>query len=729
MGTITYLKTDSTTKKNVNSLIKKLLKENLRLKKILDKSPNNRDFRKHIRIWADEILRKNKPAYSYYIRENIGRDTYDKLRWKDFAAIRILDYLDNSGLTIEDQYLRGDQVISNPFKTLYLDYKTGEGYGQPDFYNDMIYLFRQLESDSSMPHYDEKTITEWMDRHPSGLDHEIADMRRQNRMRIINILIEKIDSGAIKRKRYQFAHDMSQEEKFELMCNWWNDHWFHLTFAIRDPELLNEMLGNTLDDDTMRRLRKAKKVGIPTFVNPYYLSLINISDDPKYANSDIAIRQYMFYSDELIEEFGQISAWEKEDIVEPGMPNAAGWLLPTHDSIHRRYPEVAILIPDTVGRACGGLCASCQRMYDFQSGHLNFNLDKLKPKESWSKKLVRLMKYYREDSQLRDILITGGDAMMSSDSSLEKILSAVYTMAKNKIEDNINRLEGEKYADILRVRLGTRLPVYMPQRFTNEVIEILADFKEKASKIGIQQFVIQTHFESAMEITPEARESVRMLLSAGWIVTNQLVFTAGASRRGHTAKLRKVLNDIGVLTYYTFSVKGFKENKHNSATNARAVQEELEEKILGSVPTEAYEAIKDIPLNAEEISENINKIRTAHNLPFLATDRNVINLPGVGKSLTFSCIGITRTGRRILEFNHDRTRQHSPVIEKMPSIYIIESKTMGEYIRQLVSIGEKKEEYIDVYGYSLGETEPRMPLYEYPEYEYEITEVMTNLQT
>lgn len=58
-----------------------------------------------------------------------------------------------------------------------------------------------------------------------------------------------------------------------------------------------------------------------------------------------------------METYGQIRAWEREDIVEPGKPNAAGWLLPDGHNIHRRYPEVAILIPDTMGRACGGLCS------------------------------------------------------------------------------------------------------------------------------------------------------------------------------------------------------------------------------------------------------------------------------------------------------------------------------------------------------------------------------------
>src|SRR6056297_3608683 len=138
-----------------------------------------------------------------------------------------------------------------------------------------------------------------------------------------------------------------------------------------------------------------------------------------------------------------------------------------------------------MGRACGGLCVSCQRMYDFQRGNLNFNLDELKPTETWPQKLVRLMKYFEDDSQLRDILITGGDALMSSDKSLKKVLDAVYEMAKNKKEDNKYRKNGEKYAELLRVRLGTRLPIYLPQRITSELVEILKEFKDKASAIGV----------------------------------------------------------------------------------------------------------------------------------------------------------------------------------------------------------------------------------------------------
>jgi lysine 2,3-aminomutase len=487
------------------------------------------------------------------------------------------------------------------------------------------------------------------------------------------------------------------------------------------------MLGESLDPDTMKILYRARDAGIPFFVNPYYLSLLHVRVPYFAIGADLAIRDYVVYSEPLVEEFGHIHAWEKEDLVQPGKPNAAGWILPTAHSIHRRYPDVAILIPDTQGRACGGLCASCQRMYDFQSGHLNFDLDKLSPHERWPDKLERLMDYFKNDSQLRDILITGGDALMSSDHSLEQVFDAIVRMAEEKRKDNESRADGEKYAEITRVRLGTRLPAYLPQRITRELQKLLAGFKRRAKEVGIRQFIIQTHFESPMELTPESRTALQRLRSAGWMVTNQVVFTASASRRGHTAKLRQVLNEMGVLPYYTFAVKGYSENYHSYAPIARLVQEELEEKIFGTVPDDHHETLRKFPDETKVLVESITMLRRWAGLPFLATDRSVLNLPGVGKSLTFRVIGITRYGRRILEFDHDRTRAHSPIIEKMGKVVVLESKSVGEYLRQLEGIGEDSEEYASIYGYSMGQTEPRMPLFEYPPFDFAVTDELANL--
>lgn len=711
-----------------HKLLKKLLRENPSLEEIMRHARNETEALIGVRNWIMAYLKQRPVAYGFYKGTDTGREAFDGLTWQDYAAIRILDYVDNAGREFEDPNLRGEIAISNPIKLIWLAVTYGTGGAKPYFFEDMLYLFRQFTGSYRREMPEKEKLLEWMDRYPSGLDPRIVKLREENRDRIINILINKLDQGEIKSERYQFTTKMSQEQKYLQMLEWWEDYRFHLSFAVRSPQLLNELLGNSLDPDTMKILFEAEKAGIPFFINPYYLSLLHVRVPYFAIGADLAIRYYVIYSQKLVDEFGHILAWEKEDTVEPGKPNAAGWILPTHHNVHRRYPEVAILIPATMGRACGGLCASCQRMYDFQRGNLNFNLDKLKPTESWPEQLKKIMKYWEEDSQLRDILITGGDALMSSDTSLKRILDAILEMAIKKKEKNDSLPDGEKHAEILRVRLGTRLPAYLPQRLTVELCEILADFKQAASAIGIRQFVIQTHYESPMEITPEAGEGLKRLVESGWMVTNQHVFTAASSRRGHTAKLRQVLNEVGVLPYYTFSVKGYMENNFNFATNARAVQEQIEEKVFGTVDPKDYDRIRQMPDEPEQIVSNIQALLKDNDQPFLAADRNVLNLPGVGKSLTYRVIGITRYGRRILRFDHDHTRTHSPIIHTMGQVIIIESKSISEYLRQLEEIGEDMSEYESIWGYSVGETEPRLPIYEYPEYEYELTEELTNLE-
>jgi lysine 2,3-aminomutase len=64
----------------------------------------------------------------------------------------------------------------------------------------------------------------------------------------------------------------------------------------------------------------------------------------------------------------------------------------------------------------------------------------------------------------------------------------------------------------------------------------------------------------------------------------------------------------------------------------------------------------------------------------------------------------------------------------MGKVIIIESKSISEYLRQLEDIGEDITEYESIWGYSIGETEPRLPIYEYPEYEFETTQELTNLE-
>ena len=605
----------------------------------------------------------------------------------------------------------------------FLSGRIGEDEISPDFALELYHQFSRLHTaPSGVP--EKEDVLRWMRRWPDGLNEQVRAIREANKERIMALLVRKIEHRPASSGRYVFPEGCNEAEKLGWVRRWWGEARFHLSMAVKSAAELNRMLDGTLSGETLRIYQQAQEKGIPVFVTPYYLSLLNPTGK---GYDDAAIRSYVIYSSRLVETFGGIRAWEREDIVEEGKPNVAGWLLPGGHNIHRRYPEVAILIPDTMGRACGGLCASCQRMYDFQSRRLNFELEKLKPKENWNTRLRKLMDYFEHDTQIRDILITGGDALMSRNATLRNILDAVCKMAVRKRQANLSRPDGEKYAELQRVRLGTRLPVYLPMRVDDELLDILRDFRQKAAEAGITQLFVQTHFQSPLEVTPESREAIRRILSTGWAVTNQLVYNVAASRRGHTAKLRKVLNSLGVICYYTFTVKGFEENYEVFAPNARSLQESAEEKAWGRLVPEAEHGFLESLDGAPNKAVAVRQFCAAHDVPFLATDRSVLNLPGIGKSMSFALVGVDAKGRRILRFDHDRTRRHSPIIDRVHEVYIRENKPVYRYLLQLQDMGEDMGEYETLWAYTEGETERRFPFFEYPVPDFSVTSRYTNL--
>jgi lysine 2,3-aminomutase len=376
---------------NVRShrILKVLLKENPKLGDILRNSSNEIEARIGIKNWVLEELRYRPRALAFYEGRQTDREAFEALTWRDFAAIRLLDYVDNAGREFIDPNLRGAIAISTPVRQLLLAVKRGTGGAKPDFFEDMLYLFRQFEGTSTrrLPNRDE--VEQWMERYPSGLDPRIVALREENRDRILNLIIDRMDRGEIRSQRFAFEPGLSHGDRLRQARQWWKDKNFHLSFAVRSPDLLNEMLGDSLDPDAMEILYQARDRGIPFFVNPYYLSLLHVRVPYFAIGADLAVRHYVVYSTQLVEEFGRIVAWEKEDAIQPGKPNAAGWLLPRYDNVHRRYPDVAILIPDTQGRACGGLCASCQRMFDFQRGRLTLRWRGPSAKPTWAAPMAR----------------------------------------------------------------------------------------------------------------------------------------------------------------------------------------------------------------------------------------------------------------------------------------------------------------------------------------------------
>jgi len=640
------------------------------------------EFKATFRTWLSSMSESDAKAFFMRIVENEGKIIHEWSRDEDLTLCT-LEHL-RKFLRHEADPLSGTDLYVDLF--MQLQRLTGKTYNAPS----------------------KKRIHKLADRWQSGLDEDIIKIRMENREHIMHLLVEKVEHAHS--SRFCFKEGMSYDEKYEQVKTWWNDERFQLRMALRNPNEINLFMQKTLSPETMYLLRCARKKGIPFFITPYYLSLL----DPLGRFDDNVIRSYVFYSPELVNTFGNIRAWEREDSVKAGHPNAAGWIVPEGDNIHRRYPDVAILIPDTMGRACGGLCASCQRMYGFQSQRLNFDFSQLKPYDSWPRKLSKLMQYFENDPFLRDILITGGDALMSRNKTLKHILDAVYQMALRKKKANVLRPDGEKYAEIQRVRLGTRLPAYLPMRIDDELVEILSSFKKKASTAGVRQFIVQTHFQSPLEVTPEAENAIKKLSSAGWIIDNQHVFNVAASRRGHTVKLREVLGKIGVLCYYTFTVKGFEENSSVFAPNARSAQECTEEKKYSVLSDTEAKVLAETVSRAHNPGSALRSYLKSRKLSAVATDRNVLNLPAIGKSMTFKVIGFTPNGHRILCFDIDPTRKHSPVIHETGKVNIVESRSIASYLRQLENLSEDPEDYVTVWNYTQSVTEPRFPLYNYP---------------
>lgn len=664
---------------------------------------------------------------SSYIEEELN--SYSDKDWnvtsRESALQRVMVLINKEGFEFTDPNRNNQMFNSRPFYWIWQAVKEDEIFATNDFFEDMFALLAVVFSENKQKILTQEVLLNKMLNLPKGTDADIVEQRKLNKLRIVESLVPNIENAKNEHPIYHFSTEKTIEDKINTVLNWWNDSRFHLRFAIRTVDELNRAMGNKLPKHIIENFEKGVAKGIPIFINPYYLSLVSVNEDGSFNKNDRTIRDYIFYSKDLVDTFGKIKAWEKEDIIEDGKPNAAGWLLPKGDSVHRRYPEVAIFIPEGRGRACAGLCVSCQRMYGFQKGQLNFDFDNADKKVDKAEQRKSLFKYFETDSHLQDILITGGDAFMNTDKGLERILADFLEIVKSKKNRADAMNENDRIAMFQRVRLGTRILAYLPQRVGGELVRILKEFKNIASEFGIKQFIIQTHFETAMELTPEAVSTIEKLRETGWLIVNQQVFTTAASRRSHSMHLRRELNKLGVLPYYTFAVKGFKENRENAAPIARVTQEVFEEKVMGKPSKDRSIEFYNNPKENHKLFAQIEK---EENLPFVATDRSLINLPALGKSLSFEQIGITLDGRRILSFEHDKFRNHSPVVKHGKKVIIVESKSIAAYLRQIATMGEDVKDYDGIYSYSKGETERRSKVFEYPDFDYNLTETYNHIE-
>lgn len=364
-------------------------------------------------------------------------------------------------------------------------------------------------------------------RYQSGLDEEVISRRAENRDRILKYL------GA------------GRED--------WDNWSWQCKNTVRDAAVLSDIIQLTAKE----KMAVERAVGhhLPFGITPYYLSLMDYSPDRKL---DHAVRAQVIPPLDYVENvlMSQHSGIDMDFMGEKETSPI--------ELITRRYPMIAIFKPYNT---CAQICVYCQR---------NWEIDDVLAEDAKApgSKIESSLDWCEENTGINEILVTGGDPGIINNEMMEKILS---------------RLSGMKH--VQRIRIGTRVPVVLPMRVTDEFAGMLANFR----KPGEREIVLVTHFEHPYEITPESMKAVQAFRSRGIPVYNQTVFTAENARRFEMVALRRLLRRIGVDPYYTFNAKGKEETRAYRVPIARLVQEQTEEARLSPGLDRTDEAVFNIP--------------------------------------------------------------------------------------------------------------------------------------
>lgn len=274
----------------------------------------------------------------------------------------------------------------------------------------------------------------------------------------------------------------------------WNDWRWQISNRITTLEELEQVIN--LTDEEREGVKKALKY-LRMAITPYYATLMDVD------NYDCPIRRQgvpTIYETEL-------SNSDMTDPLEEGLDSPLPGL--TH-----RYPDrVLLLITDQ----CSMYCRHCTRRRF--AGHD----DKAMP----LKNIKRAIEYIKKHKEIRDVLLSGGDALCISDSTLDYILGSIRAI---------------KHVEVIRI--GTRTPVVMPQRITKELCDII----KKHHPVWLN-----THFNHPNEITKEAKQACEMLVNAGVPLGNQSVLLKGINDCPYIMKkLVHELVKMRVRPYYLY---------------------------------------------------------------------------------------------------------------------------------------------------------------------------------
>ncbi len=273
----------------------------------------------------------------------------------------------------------------------------------------------------------------------------------------------------------------------------WNDWRWQLSHRLNTADEIGKVLA--LTDSERKALNTSNLFRVD--ITPYFISLID-PEDP-----DDPIRRQIIPRAEEMQSF---TAMMEDSLSEDRHSPVPGLV--------HRYPDRALMLVTT---QCASYCRYCTRARIVGDPAAQFSRQEFEQQ----------IDYLKRTPQVRDVLLSGGDPLVLSPKILEEILA---------------RLSEIPHIEVLRI--GSRVPVFMPMRVNDELCEMLQKYHPLWMNI---------HVNHSNEITRELAEATDRLARAGIPLGNQAVLLAGVNDNVHIQ--RKLVQDlvrIRVRPYYLY---------------------------------------------------------------------------------------------------------------------------------------------------------------------------------
>ena len=283
-----------------------------------------------------------------------------------------------------------------------------------------------------------------------------------------------------------------------------------------------------LTPDELEGARRAEREGLPIAITPYYLALCDRHDPACPIRLQCVPRalETRDVEGDMVDPLGEV-----EHEVAPHLV--------------RRYPDRVLLLATD---RCAVYCRFCTRSRIVGDGGGPAALERLEPAFAW----------IAAHPEVRDVIVSGGDPLAMATERIDRLLARI-----------------REIPSVETIRLATRVPVTLPMRVTDELVEALRRH---------HPVWVMTHFNHPKELTPEAFAACTRLADAGFPVMNQSVLLAGVNDDPDVLEtLFRGLVRARVRPYYLLQTDPVRGTGHFRTPLARglAIIERLQGRLTG----------------------------------------------------------------------------------------------------------------------------------------------------